>query len=290
VFVKATMRFVRSEKKVYFRAEDLGTTALFVSGTADNPSWYPGATVALVRAFGAPINISSFRVETSAIAAVAEYHSSGSARPLEHTAKYKIYIAAEDAAGNAGLVASVDARTKDSTPPRISSLSAAIAPGTSNVIANAVADDDGHAASVTAIHLLCTSIPGAYTPEQGVSNATSRFLSATTATATFSNVPAYLPSRVYAVCADNAAEFGAPLNLLNPVAAAEVPVPQVTGASFEQITGRNISVASGARFDPRANPTRIGMSAVRSQDGQIDERSMSNPVFQSDHGSFQTFP
>jgi hypothetical protein len=289
-FVKATMRFVRSEKKVYFRAENLGTTAVFVSGTADSPSWYPGTTVAHIRAFGAPMSISSFRVETSATAAVTEYHSSGSARPLEHTAKYRIYVAAEDAAGNVGPVAVVDARTEDSTPPRITSLSAAVAPGTSNVTASAVAADDGPAASITAIHLLCTPVSGAYTPEQVASTATARFFSATTATATFSNVPAYLPSHVYAVCADNAAEFGSPANLLSQVAAADVPVPQVTGASFHQIAARNISVASGARFDPRANPTRIGIFVVRSPDGQIDEASMSNLVFESDHGSFQSFP
>lgn len=285
-FVKATMRYVRSEKKVYFRAENLGTTAVFVSGTANSPTWYPGATVANIRAFGAPVFIYSFMVDTSAIAAVTEYHSSGSALPLEHTAKYRIYVAAEDAAGNVGPVSSVDARTKDSTPPRVTSLSATVAPGTSNVTVNATAADDGPAASITAIHLFCTSISGSYAPEQVLSNATARFDNSTSATATFSNVPAYLPTRVYAVCTDNAAEFGAPFNLLSLVASAEVAVPQVTGASFEQIAGRNISVTGGLL----SRPTRVGLFVFKSPDAQRDDASMSNLLFISNHGSFQTLP
>lgn len=227
------------------------------------------------------------QIGTGPSAEVTEYHSDGIARPLLHTAIYRLYVAAVDAAGNASAMQSVDARTRDSTPPRITAFSATIDPGSSNVTVNVEAVDEGPAATVTAMHLLSTATPSLYTPEHIATQATASF-PGPIATATFLNIPAYLPSHVYAVCEDNASKFGAPGNLLSAVSSVSFPVPQVSGVAFEQGLGRHVSISDGGEFASQASPTRIGLFVFNGKNadflGAMDEAAMSNIVFGSAYG------
>jgi hypothetical protein len=62
--IAVNMRYVRSERKVYFEARRVSNNAVFVSGTASGTTWYAD-TVAQVRTFYGPVSIISFRVTTS---------------------------------------------------------------------------------------------------------------------------------------------------------------------------------------------------------------------------------
>lgn len=172
---------------------------------------------------------------------------------LSGTARYRVFTAVADAAGNTA-VAQVDANTLDDALPAFDSF--VVSPGGCNAIVTWAASDPGPHGRVSAVHLLCTADPAAPTPEQTRDLATLSSPSAA-ASATLAPPPAYLDSHVYGVAEDATFTFGNPANRLSAVAHGAIPVPTVFGGAFDQAGAEDSVAATVDAVHAQAGPVRV---------------------------------
>lgn len=176
------------------------------------------------------------------------YHSDNNvARPLEHTARYRVYVAARDAAGNSVSGAAVDAYTLDDTPPSVDTLAVARA-GMGDTAVEWTASDAGPHGSVTNVYVRVASSEDLVPTAEDVRTSPTLTSTSAASSSTFMDpVAAYLDTRVYAVAEDDAASFGNVANLLSTVATAVLPVPVVNSQlTFAQLSdGVDVGLAAG---------------------------------------------
>lgn len=222
-------------------------------------------------------------VSASGASAVASYHSAGAAQPLLHTARYRVFVAAEDAAGNASEVAHFDASTLDGADPVFDAFSLGDGGGSNVEVAWAASDAGPHAA-VSAVHLVSSAadLGAAATPEY-VRDNSSLTTAQASGTAVFYNVPAYETSHLYGVAEDSASAFGGAANRLSAVASDAVPVPAVTApAAFYQVFSASVR-AAGAAVDAASGPVTARLVVFK--DGEAEAglagAALSNAVFSS---------
>lgn len=224
-------------------------------------------------------------VSPSGVSTILNYHSGdNAAKPLLDTARYRVYVAAADAAGLTAQ-GSVDARTLDGAPPVVDLLTVRGDEGTSNAVVSWETSDAGPHASVTAVHVQCTSSAVAPTADQVRDSATGSF-SLANSSAVFGNVPAHLDTRVYAVAEDDAAAFGNPENRLSAVAQGAILAPSVAvGPAYSQLPGGTTvemaSVADGIQAE--SGPVNVRMVLFNATDPSPElGPAESNAVFAED--------
>jgi hypothetical protein len=171
-------------------------------------------------------------VSASGPSTITNYHSpDGLAKPLVDTARYRVHVAATDAAGLT-VTAHVDANTLDDRPPLIDSFSVSGVANTGDASITWSASDPGPHGAVTAVHVLATSLTSVLGAEQVRASATASFAQASGST-TITNIPAYFDTVVHAVAEDGAASFGNGANRLSSVARGVIPVPVVNSSIVE---------------------------------------------------------
>lgn len=202
----------------------LSTTKAYVSILDSNllPEFVPDASTILAQ--GTDVNPSGNTI-------LSAYHSSGGGS-LDHSTKYNVYIAANDASGNTSAVSSVTAWTRDDSIPIISTFD--VNPfGSSNVNVVWESSDYGHGV-VTKAHVVCSTIDAVLTPEQVRDHMDAIMVSGSNGDITLSNVNEYEDTHVYVVVEDDAMTFGNPSNKLSAVSKYNMIAPVITESNFTQ--------------------------------------------------------
>lgn len=229
-------------------------------------------------------------VSASGTVTLENYHSTGAAQPLLHTGKYRAYIASTDAGTfgtpNVSAVSNVDVVTLDGAEPTIDVLEI-VSDGFSNAVVSWEASDEGPHGDVSAVHILSTSnaLPSNVAPSNVLSNVDTIAFYDSNASATFSNVPAYESTFIYAVAEDTASDFGNGSNLLSAVTSNVMNVPAFSNpVVFSQSNASYHVEFADANVDVDAGPVQAYLVLYKSGDEPTEGAAASNAVLTSDFG------